>query len=114
MAKTYKIAVLGPVPRDHITTHQGEVVDRYGCGLNSVAALAALLDGRGRISLVTHVRRVDHGPILEILEQFPGAEPSHVTCDQDPSHHVLAGDVLSPGSTEVLVERIVGFVRSLP
>ena len=89
MAKTYKIAVLGPVPRDHITTHQGEVVDRYGCGLNSVAALSALMDGRGEIALVTHVRQVDHGPILEILARFPNANPGHVTCDQD------MGDVIT-------------------
>ena len=83
MAETFKVAVLGPVPRDHITTHEGGVVDRYGCGLNSVAALSALMGGRGDISLVTHVRQVDHGPILEILSRFPDADPSHVTCDRD-------------------------------
>ena len=89
MAETFKVAVLGPVPRDHITTHQGVVVDRYGCGLNSVAALSALMGGRGEIALVTHVRRVDHGPILEILSRFPDAEPGHVTCDSD------MGDVIT-------------------
>ncbi len=89
MAETYKVAVLGPVPRDHITTHQGAVVDRYGCGLNSVAALSALTDGQGEISLVTHVRQVDHAPILEILSAFPDADPSHVTADSD------MGDVIT-------------------
>ena len=89
MAETYKVAILGPVPRDHITTHQGAVVDRYGCGLNSVAALSALMDGQGEIALVTHVRQVDHAPILEILGRFPNADPSHVTCDQD------MGDVIT-------------------
>ena len=89
MAKTYKVAVLGPVPRDHITTHEGAVVDKYGCGLNSVAAVSSLMGGRGEITLVTHVRQVDHGPILEILARFPDANSSHVTCDQD------MGDVIT-------------------
>jgi adenosine kinase len=89
MAETYKVAVLGPVPRDHITTHEGAVVDKYGCGLNSVAALSALMDGQGDIALVTHVRQIDHGPILKILARFPDADPSYVTCDQD------MGDVIT-------------------
>lgn len=89
MAEPLKVAVLGPVPRDHITTYEGKVVDRYGCGLNSVAALSALMEGRGEVSLVTHVRQVDHGHILEILSRFPGADPSHVTCDSD------MGDVIT-------------------
>lgn len=29
----------------------------------------------------------------------------------DPSHHVIAGDIMSPGSTDAVVKRIVGFVR---
>ena len=89
MAESYKIAILGPVPRDHITTHAGAVVDRYGCGLNSVAALSALMEGRGEIALVTHVRRVDHAPVLEILARFPNVDASHVTCDED------MGDVIT-------------------
>jgi len=28
-----KVAVLGPIPRDHIVTHRGEVFDKYGCAL---------------------------------------------------------------------------------
>ena len=89
MAETHKVAVLGPVPRDHITTHEGVTVDRYGCALNSVAALSALMGGAGEIALVTHVRQVDHGRILEILAAFPDAEPSHVTADSD------MGDVIT-------------------
>ena len=34
--------------------------------------------------------------------------------DGDPSHHVLAGDVLSPGSTGALEERIASFLAGLP
>ena len=89
MAETFKVAVLGPVPRDHITTHEGAVVDKYGCALNSVAALSALMGGGGDIALVTHVRQVDHGRILEILSRFPGADPRHLTSDRD------MGDVIT-------------------
>ena len=31
MANSFNVAVLGPIPRDHITTYQNEVVDKYGC-----------------------------------------------------------------------------------
>lgn len=89
MAEQFKIAVLGPVPRDHITTHEGEVVNRYGCALNAVAALSSLMDGRGEIALVTHVRQVDHEHVLEILSGLPGADASHVTSTHD------MGDVIT-------------------
>lgn len=89
MADTFKFAVLGPVPRDRITTHEGLVVDKYGCGLNTVAALSALMDGGGDISLVTHLRRIDHERVLEILSLFPNADTDHVRSDSD------MGDVIA-------------------
>lgn len=109
MAESFKVAVLGPVPRDHITTHDGTVVERYGCGLNSVAALSALIDGQGEVSLVTHVRRVDHGRVLEILSRFPGAESRHVTCDLD------MGDVITLKylDEERRVERQTAFMNPI-
>lgn len=35
-----------------------------------------------------------------------------VTRSGDPSHHVLAGDILSPATTDEIVAEIVGFVRN--
>jgi hypothetical protein len=32
------VAVLGPIPRDRIITHRGEVFEKYGCALYTVAA----------------------------------------------------------------------------
>ena len=26
-----KIAVVGPIPRDHIVTHQGDLIQKWGC-----------------------------------------------------------------------------------
>lgn len=89
MTESFKVAVLGPVPRDRISTHEGAVIDRYGCCLNSVAALSALMSGGGEIRLVSHVRQVDHGPILEILSRFPNVESGHLRSDLD------TGDVIS-------------------
>jgi hypothetical protein len=44
------VAVLGPIPRDCITTHRGEVFAKYGCAPYTVAALSALLDDDDRIT----------------------------------------------------------------
>jgi len=33
--------VLGPIPLDRIITHRGEVFEKYGCALYTVAALSA-------------------------------------------------------------------------
>ena len=89
MTERHRVAVLGPVPRDHIVTHEGATVEKYGCGLNSVAALSALMGDRGEVALVTHVRQIDHTPILEILDQFANVDASRVTCDED------MGDVIT-------------------
>ena len=34
-----------------------------------------------------------------------------VTASSDPSHHVLAGDILSPGTTADIAAQIVAFIR---
>ena len=43
MEKQFKIAVLGPIPRDTIKTHHGEVIKKYGCITHPTIALAKLL-----------------------------------------------------------------------
>jgi hypothetical protein len=40
MSSRRTVAVLGPIPRDHITTHRGETFDKYGCVVYTVAANA--------------------------------------------------------------------------
>ncbi len=37
-----------------------------------------------------------------------------VSDTEDPSGHILAGDILSPGTTARLVAEIESFVRELP
>ena len=59
MENKYKIAVLGPIPRDHITTYQNEVVEKYGCVLYPVVALSALCGEGSVIYPIFHVREID-------------------------------------------------------
>lgn len=77
------VAVLGPIPRDRITTHNGEVFEKYGCALYTVAALAALLDPDDRIFPVVHVRKADEEPIKELLSAFPNVDLTGVRAHAD-------------------------------
>ena len=74
MAAGRSVAVLGPIPRDRIITHNGEIFEKYGCALYTVAALAALLDPDDRIRPIVHVRREDEDAIKEMLSQFPNVD----------------------------------------
>jgi sugar/nucleoside kinase (ribokinase family) len=83
MSKAFKIAVLGPIPRDYITTYQNDVVEKYGCVIYPVVALSRLVSEGSRIVPVTHVRKIDQAPIKQILSSFHRVDPSHVTADAD-------------------------------
>jgi len=77
------VAVLGPIPRDPIITHRGEVLEKYGCALYTVAALSALLDPDDRIYPIVHVRRKDEEPIKELLSAFPNVDLTGVRSASD-------------------------------
>jgi adenosine kinase len=77
------VAVLGPIPRDRIVTHRGEVLEKYGCALYTVAALSALLDPDDRIYPIVHVRRKDEEPIKELLSAFPNVDVTGVRSASD-------------------------------
>ena len=38
-----RIAILGPIPRDHIVTHQGDLIQKWGCVTHPVVALSVTL-----------------------------------------------------------------------
>ena len=87
------------------------------------------------MALVQHVRRMDpatlevpvwmgYSPedevisaprVEEVFRSWRGEPKTLVTVDDvgDPSHHILAGDVLSPGTTPRLIQEIAGFFRAL-
>ncbi|MFT4230322.1 MAG: PfkB family carbohydrate kinase [Microbacterium sp.] len=70
LAGARKIAVLGPIPRDHVVTHRGDVLDKYGCALYTAIALSALVGEQGVVVPVVNVADEDEGPIAEILSQY--------------------------------------------
>ncbi|HEY0812974.1 MAG TPA: carbohydrate kinase family protein [Pseudonocardia sp.] len=68
------VAVLGPIPRDRIVTHRGEMFEKYGCALYTVAALSALMEPTDRICPVVHVRKQDEELIKELLSPLPNVD----------------------------------------
>ncbi|WP_137146102.1 carbohydrate kinase family protein [Mycolicibacterium sp. CR10] len=83
MAGQRTVAILGPIPRDHITTHQGDTFDKYGCVLYTAAALSALMEPTDRICPVVHVRKQDEAPIKEQLAQFANVDLTGIRSDND-------------------------------
>jgi hypothetical protein len=104
-----KVAVLGPIPRDHVVTHAGERFEKYGCVLYTAAALSALLDTDDTIVPIVHVRRQDEGPIKQILGSFPNIDLSGITSPAD------QGDVIELRYLEEnrRVERQVCFMNPI-
>ena len=51
MESQYKIAVLGPIPYDHITTSTGREIEKYGCVTHPAIALARLMEGKEKCIL---------------------------------------------------------------
>ena len=52
---SYNIAVIGPIPRDRITTYKGEVFEKYGCVTHPVIAISKLLDAMTIVSIIDEI-----------------------------------------------------------
>lgn len=83
MGFQYKIAVLGPIPRDHITTFKGEIIKKYGGINHATIALAKLLDTKSKIIPVAHVRKKDEQPIKKILKNYTNVDIHHIDSKVD-------------------------------
>lgn len=81
--KSYKAAVLGPIPRDHITTHKGEVIEKYGCATHTAIGLSRLLGDRGTVFPVSHVRKKDRPGVLEVVAPYSNISQDYITDDAD-------------------------------
>ena len=79
----FKISVLGPIPRDHITTHHGEVIEKYGCAMHPAIGLSRLVGEDGTVSVVSHVKKQDEGPVKAILEKYANIDSSQITSEND-------------------------------
>jgi len=79
----HNVAVLGPIPRDHITTHHGEVIEKYGCAMHTAIGLSRLIGDEGTVYLVSHLRKKDEAAVKAILADFPNINVDHITSDAD-------------------------------
>ena len=105
----FKVAALGPIPRDQITTHTGERLLRYGCVLYTTAVLSALMGEAGEVVPVSHVRSCDAESVRRLLERLPGVTTTHVSDRTD------SGDVIDLRYMDQnrRIERQTGFMSPI-
>ncbi|MBT1696858.1 carbohydrate kinase family protein [Fulvivirgaceae bacterium PWU4] len=101
-----RIAIVGPIPRDHIVTHQGDLIQKWGCVTHPVIALSVMAGDRIEIFPVSHVRRVDLDNVTEVFKGYQGVDLSQVTSKND------QGDIISLRFVDVnnRLERQTGFM----
>ncbi len=101
-----RIAVVGPIPRDHIVTHTGDLIQKWGCVTHPVIALSMLGDKEIEIIPVCHLRNVDHDNVEEVFKDFKGINLKHLTTEMD------QGDIISLRFLDQnnRVERQTGFM----
>ncbi|HYG03272.1 MAG TPA: PfkB family carbohydrate kinase [Chryseosolibacter sp.] len=101
-----KIAVIGPIPRDHIVTHQGDLIQKWGCVTHPVIALSVMAGNEIEIIPVSHVRAVDQDNVREVFKGYEGVNLNCVTSQND------QGDIISLRFVDVntRLERQTGFM----
>jgi sugar/nucleoside kinase (ribokinase family) len=101
-----RIAIVGPIPRDHIVTHQGDLIQKWGCVTHPVIALSAMAGESIEIIPVSHVRNVDLDNVKEVFKGYKGINLNHITSDND------QGDIISLRFVDVnnRLERQTGFM----
>jgi sugar/nucleoside kinase (ribokinase family) len=101
-----RIAVVGPIPRDHIVTHQGELIQKWGCVTHPVIALSVMAGDQVEIIPVCHVRKVDEDNVKEVFKGYSGINLDHITSAND------QGDIISLRFVDVnnRLERQTGFM----
>lgn len=104
-----KIAILGPIPRDHIVTHKGHLIQKWGCVSHPTIALSVLAGDKIEIIPVSHVRNVDQDNVCEVFKGYRGVNLKHVTSKND------QGDIISLRFTDVnnRLERQTGFMDAI-
>jgi sugar/nucleoside kinase (ribokinase family) len=101
-----KIAVVGPIPRDHIVTHQGDLIQKWGCVTHPVIALSVMAGKEIEIVPVCHLRQVDVDNVREVFKGYDGINIKHVTSAND------QGDIISLRFIDMnnRLERQTGFM----
>ncbi|WP_335966326.1 carbohydrate kinase family protein [Galbibacter sp. PAP.153] len=83
MSKKTKIAIVGPIPRDKIITHKGDVIKKYGCVTHPVIALAKLLENDGEVFPISHIHKIDEAPIKKIFHQHTNIKVDGIYTHKD-------------------------------
>ncbi len=101
-----KIAVLGPIPKDTIVTHNNERFEKYGCALYTTVALSRLVGDAGWITPVTHMKTNDAKQVRAVLSSFRNVNLDHLSSSDD------RGDIVSLTYVDqnTRVERQTGFM----
>lgn len=101
-----KIAIIGPIPRDHIVTHQGDLIQKWGCVTHPVIALSVMAGEQIEILPVSHVRQVDLDNVSQVFEGYTGVNLKFITAKND------QGDIISLKFVDMnnRLERQTGFM----
>src|SRR5436190_6496624 len=101
-----KIVVIGPIPRDHIVTHQGDLIQKWGCVTHPVIALSVMAGNAIDVIPVSHLREVDLDNVAEVFHGYPGVTLKHITSKND------QGDIISLRFLDMnnRLERQTGFM----
>ncbi len=101
-----RIAIVGPIPRDHIVTHQGDLIQKWGCVTHPVMALSAMAGDQIEVVPVSHVREVDEDNVKEVFKGARGVNLDHITSKND------QGDIISLRFIDMnnRLERQTGFM----
>jgi sugar/nucleoside kinase (ribokinase family) len=101
-----RIAILGPIPRDHIVTHQGDLIQKWGCVTHPVIALSVMAGEQIEIVPVSHLRQVDLDNVVEVFNGYSGINLKHLTTKND------QGDIISLKFIDMnnRLERQTGFM----
>jgi len=78
-----KIAVVGPIPRDTINTHQDEIIKKYGCITHPVIALAKLMENDGIVYPISHIHKADEKAISKVFEPYPAIQTHGIYTKND-------------------------------
>ena len=104
-----RIAVIGPIPKDAITTHRGELIEKYGCITHPVIALSKISGGELEIIPVTNVRKEDKPLILGVFEPYEYINTEYISDEAD------QGDVIQLVFVDQnnRLEKQTGFMRPI-
>jgi len=78
-----KIAIVGPIPRDTINTHQNEIIKKYGCITHPTIALARLMANDGKVFPISHIHKQDDKAIKSLLEEYPAIDTKGISSKND-------------------------------